>query len=120
MFSFLQDETSRDLSIAADNMTRDGAPRIAKAPQVFYPGSWSAQTAYKNRLEFENGDYCREHADSVWAGAGRNGGRGFLCLGGADQQRECGYRTDRRHGLVDAGTWRTRKVLNQIETAGWL
>ncbi|HSU33018.1 MAG TPA: hypothetical protein VLJ11_17470 [Bryobacteraceae bacterium] len=56
MFSFVQDATSRDLSIAADNMTRDGTPRIAKVPQVFYPGSWSLQTAYSNRLEFDNRD----------------------------------------------------------------
>jgi len=57
MFSVVQDAASRDLSIVADNMTRDSAPRIAKVPQVFYPGSWSAQTAYCNRLEFENGDF---------------------------------------------------------------
>ncbi|HEX4773777.1 MAG TPA: hypothetical protein VH351_23290 [Bryobacteraceae bacterium] len=56
MFWFVQDEQSRDVAIAADNMTRDGSPRIARTPQVFYPGSWSAQTAYHNRLEFENGD----------------------------------------------------------------
>src|SRR4051794_2359331 len=57
MFSFVQDQGSRDLAITADNMTRDGTPRVAKVPQVFYPGSWSSQTAYSNRLDFENGDY---------------------------------------------------------------
>jgi hypothetical protein len=57
MFSFVQDATSRDLAIIADNMTPDGSPRIAKAPQVFYPGSWSSRTAYSNRLEFDNGDH---------------------------------------------------------------
>jgi hypothetical protein len=57
MFSFVQDVTSRDLSIAADNMTPGGAARIAKSPQVFYPGSWSAETRYKNRLDFDNGDH---------------------------------------------------------------
>jgi hypothetical protein len=56
MFSFVQDQTTRDLSIAADNMTRTGAPRIAKVPQVFYPGSWSSQTAYSNSLQFDNGE----------------------------------------------------------------
>lgn len=56
MFWFVQDEESRDLAIAADNMTRDGTARIAKAPQVFYPGNWSAQTAYRNQLDFDNGD----------------------------------------------------------------
>jgi hypothetical protein len=56
MFSFVQDYITRDLSIAADNMTRDGSPRIAKVPQVFYPGSWSSQTAYRNRLDFDNGE----------------------------------------------------------------
>jgi hypothetical protein len=56
MFSFIQDATTRDLSIAADNMTRDGTARVARVPQVFYPGTWSQQTAYSNRLEFENGD----------------------------------------------------------------
>ena len=56
MFSFVQDGTTRDLSIAADNMTPTGDPRIAKVPQVFYPGSWSAKTAYRNTLDFTNGD----------------------------------------------------------------
>ena len=56
MFSFVQDATTRDLSIAADNMTRDGSVRVAKVPQVFYPGAWSSETAYSNRLEFESGD----------------------------------------------------------------
>ncbi|HZS53164.1 MAG TPA: hypothetical protein VFA65_02075 [Bryobacteraceae bacterium] len=56
MFSFIQDSTTRDLSIVADNMTKDGTARIAKEPQVFYPGTWSLQTAYNNRLEFNNGD----------------------------------------------------------------
>lgn len=56
MFSFVQDAESLDLSITADNMTLDGSPRVAKTPQVFYPGNWSPQTAYSNRLEFENGD----------------------------------------------------------------
>jgi hypothetical protein len=56
MFSVVQDGTARDVSVAADNMTRDGSPRIAKTPQVFYPGKWSPQTAYENRLDFDNGD----------------------------------------------------------------
>jgi hypothetical protein len=56
MFSFVQDTASRDLSIVADNMTRTGSPRAAREPQVFYPGTWSLQTAYNNRLEFDNGD----------------------------------------------------------------
>jgi hypothetical protein len=56
MFSFVQDAGTRDVSIVADNMTKDGRPRIAKAPQVFYPGTWSSQTAYSNRLEFDNGE----------------------------------------------------------------
>jgi hypothetical protein len=57
MFSFIQDPVTLDLSIAADNMTRDGKPRIAKVPQVFYPGSWSSDTRYSNRLDFETGDH---------------------------------------------------------------
>ncbi len=43
MFSVVQDGTTRDVSVAADNMTRDGSPRTAKTPQVFYPGSWSSR-----------------------------------------------------------------------------
>ena len=57
MFSFIQDPVTLDLSIAADNMTRDGKPRVAKAPQVFYPGRWSSHTRYTNRLDFETGDH---------------------------------------------------------------
>jgi hypothetical protein len=56
-FAFRQDPLTRDVSIAADNMTPDGKPRVAKVPQVFYPGRWSSSTAYRNRLEFENGDH---------------------------------------------------------------
>ncbi|MFL6449572.1 MAG: hypothetical protein ACJ746_18110 [Bryobacteraceae bacterium] len=56
MFSFVQDQRTRDLRIGADNMTRDGTPRIANEPQVFYPGSWSSRTAYSNSLVFDNGD----------------------------------------------------------------
>ena len=56
MFSFVQDGASRDVAITADNMTPGGTPRKAKAPQVFYPGNWSDQTAYSNRLDFDNGD----------------------------------------------------------------
>jgi len=56
MFSFVQSATDRNLCVVADNMTPDGVPRIAKTPQVFYPGTWSSQTAYNNRLDFDNGD----------------------------------------------------------------
>jgi hypothetical protein len=56
MFSFVQSASDRNLCIVADNMTPDGVPRIAKTPQVFYPGTWSLQTAYNNRLDFDNGD----------------------------------------------------------------
>jgi len=56
MFSFVQEQSSGDLSIVADNMTRNGTPRTAKMPQVFYPGRWSLKTAYDNRLEFDNGE----------------------------------------------------------------
>lgn len=56
LFSVVQDEASRDVAIAADNMMPGGAPRKANVPQVFYPGSWSSKTAYRNRLDFDNGD----------------------------------------------------------------
>jgi hypothetical protein len=56
IFSFVQDATTRDVAICADNMTRDGSARVAKTPQVFYPGKWSSATGYANRLEFNNGD----------------------------------------------------------------
>jgi hypothetical protein len=58
MFSFIQDE-SADVAIAADNMGPGGARRVAKAPQVFYPGRWTSSTGYDNRLEFDNGDFVR-------------------------------------------------------------
>lgn len=57
MFSFVQDPATLDVSIAADNMTRDGKPRVARVPQVFYPGRWSSRTAYRNRLDFGSGDH---------------------------------------------------------------
>lgn len=51
-FWFEQDPDSRDVRILADTMTPDGAPRAAAQGQVFYPGTWSASTAYDNILEF--------------------------------------------------------------------
>jgi hypothetical protein len=57
MFSFVQDGDAFDVAIAADNMGPEGARRIAKAPQVFYPGRWTPETAYENRLDFDNGDF---------------------------------------------------------------
>jgi hypothetical protein len=57
VFSFAQDPTTLDVAIAADNMTRDGSARVAKMPKVFYPGRWSADTQYRNRLEFHNGEF---------------------------------------------------------------
>jgi hypothetical protein len=59
MFSIVQDVDTFDVAIAADNMGPGGARRVAKAPQVFYPGRWSTSTAYDNRLDFENGDYVK-------------------------------------------------------------
>lgn len=56
VFSFVQDPTTGDVTISADNMTPDGSVRVAKVPQVFYPGKWSSATTYENRLDFENGD----------------------------------------------------------------
>jgi hypothetical protein len=57
MFSFVQDDDTADVSIVADNMAPGGAWRVAKTPQVFYPGRWSSETAYDNRLDFDNGDF---------------------------------------------------------------
>ncbi len=59
MFSVVQDADTFDVAIAADNMGPGGARRVAKAPQVFYPGRWSSSTAYDNRLDFDNGDYVK-------------------------------------------------------------
>ena len=59
MFSFIQDADTADVSIAADNMGPGGAARIARAPQVFYPGRWTRETAYANQLDFDNGDFVR-------------------------------------------------------------
>jgi hypothetical protein len=57
MFSFVQDAATRDVAIVADNMGPGGALRVAAAPQIFYPGRWSPDTAYANRLEFADGDF---------------------------------------------------------------
>jgi hypothetical protein len=59
MFSIVQDADSADVAIAADNMGPGGARRTAKAPQVFYPGRWSRNTAYGNQLDFDDGDYVK-------------------------------------------------------------
>jgi hypothetical protein len=59
MFSFVQDPDTGDVAIAADNMGPGGAWRVAKTPQVFYPGRWTRETAFDNRLDFDNGDFVR-------------------------------------------------------------
>jgi hypothetical protein len=59
MFSFIQDADTADVAIAADNMGPGGARRTAHAPQVFYPGRWSRQTGFDNRLDFDTGDTVR-------------------------------------------------------------
>jgi hypothetical protein len=59
MFSFIQDADTADVAIAADNMGPGGARRTADAPQVFYPGRWSRQTGFDNRLDFDTGDTVR-------------------------------------------------------------
>jgi hypothetical protein len=65
MFSFVQDDDTADVSIVADNMAHGGAWRVAKTPQVFYPGRWSSETAYDNRLDFDNGDFVRNRLEVV-------------------------------------------------------
>lgn len=52
LFSFVQNQATRDVAIFADNMTPTGIPRIAQQSQVFYPGIWSATTGYANVLDF--------------------------------------------------------------------
>jgi uncharacterized protein YndB with AHSA1/START domain len=57
LFSVVQDSATHDVAIAADNMGHGGKPRTAKVPQVFYPGAWSRDTGYANRLDFDDGDF---------------------------------------------------------------
>lgn len=52
MFWFEQEPETRDVLIFADTMTPDGSRRMAREGRVFYPGRWSAGTAYDNVLEF--------------------------------------------------------------------
>jgi hypothetical protein len=74
MFSIVQDADSADVAIAADNMGPGGARRTAKAPQVFYPGRWSRNTAYGNQLDFDSGDYVKNTlavVDEEWVETAR-------------------------------------------------
>lgn len=57
MFWFVQDAATKDVAIVADNMGQGGGCRRAKTPQIFYPGSWSGNTGYANRLDFGEGDF---------------------------------------------------------------
>ena len=52
LFYFEQNPTTRAVSITGDNMGPGGSDRFAHAPQVFYPGSFDADTAYDNVLDF--------------------------------------------------------------------
>jgi hypothetical protein len=74
MFSIVQDAETDDVAIAADNMGPGGARRTAKAPQVFYPGRWSRNTAYGNQLDFDSGDYVKNTlavVDEEWVETAR-------------------------------------------------
>lgn len=52
IFFFEQDPVTLDVRIVGDNMGPMGKERFARTPQVFYPGQWSADTAYENELDF--------------------------------------------------------------------
>jgi hypothetical protein len=52
LFYFEQDPTTRAVSITGDNMGPGGSDRFALSPQIFYPGSFDADTAYDNVLDF--------------------------------------------------------------------
>ena len=74
MFSVVQDADTADVAVAADNMGLGGARRTARAPQIFYPGRWSLETAYDNRLDFDNGDYVENTlavVDKEWVETAR-------------------------------------------------
>jgi len=58
-FAFRQDTTSGDVAILGDTMTPNGAWRVAIAGQIFYPGQWSANTAYDNVLDFGGGTFVQ-------------------------------------------------------------
>ena len=52
VFYVEQDAATNAVCIAGDNMGPGGSDRFAVVPQVFYPGSFDAGTAYDNVLDF--------------------------------------------------------------------
>jgi len=52
VFYIEQDAATNAVRIAGDNMGPGGSDRFASEPQVFYPGSFDAATAYDNVLDF--------------------------------------------------------------------
>jgi hypothetical protein len=52
VFYIEQDAATNAVRIAGDNMGPGGSDRFAKEPQVFYPGTFDAGTAYDNVLDF--------------------------------------------------------------------
>jgi hypothetical protein len=52
VFYIEQDAATNAVRIAGDNMGPGGTDRFASEPQVFYPGTFDAATAYDNVLDF--------------------------------------------------------------------
>ena len=136
MFSFVQDaDSSNAVAIAADNMGPGGTRRIAKAPQVFYPGRWTHEAAYDNRLDFDNGDFVRNTLKVVskewvetergaflaWkseidaAKAWRWAGSRALTGGHRNSERPCvSQRTPARRTVPVCASWRLSRESNVL------
>lgn len=59
VFYLRQDPATRDVLVLGDNLGPNGATRVAVQPQVFYPGAWSASTAYDNTVPWSSGETTR-------------------------------------------------------------
>lgn len=59
VFYLRQDPATNDVLVLGDNLGPNGMDRVATEPQVFYPGSWSAGTAYDNVVAWSSGETTR-------------------------------------------------------------
>ena len=55
IFYVQQDPATNNVLVIGDNMGPNGSDRVALQPEVFYPGQWSASTAYDNTLAWASG-----------------------------------------------------------------
>ena len=118
MFSFVQDADTADVAIAADNMGPGGARRMAKAPQVFYPGRWSAPPLTTIGSISTMATMSRTRLAVVGQERVETARGSFLAWKSTITSESTSDGPNRGRGLVDAGARGARALLDRRRNAG--